>query len=79
MGSTAAVELVDALETLGVGYSSEVHGVFTPVIPPAWVGEKEFWLVFTQCCGNPRPPLNHYNFLLQRVEFSANGNAGVAA
>ena len=24
-----------SLETLGVGYSSEVHGVFTPVIPPA--------------------------------------------
>ena len=28
-------ELKTTLETLGVGYSSEVHGVFTPVIPPA--------------------------------------------
>ena len=46
-------------------------GGYTPVIPPAWVGEKEFWLVFTQCCGNPRPPLNNYNFIAQRVSFSA--------
>ena len=45
-------------------------GGYTPVIPPAWVGEKEFWLVFTQCCGNPRPPLNNYNFIAQRVSFS---------
>ena len=39
----------------------------TPVIPPAWIGEEDFWLVFTQCCGNPRPPINHYNFNAQHV------------
>lgn len=44
-------------------------GGYTPVLPPAWVGESEFWMAFTQCCGNPRPPLNHYNFNLQRVSF----------
>jgi hypothetical protein len=46
-------------------------GGYTPVIPPAWVGESDLYLAFTQCCGNPRPPLNHYNLLLQRVEFTA--------
>eukprot|EP01062_Namystynia_karyoxenos_P060317 TRINITY_DN51879_c0_g1_i1.p1 TRINITY_DN51879_c0_g1~~TRINITY_DN51879_c0_g1_i1.p1 ORF type:complete len:546 (+),score=157.27 TRINITY_DN51879_c0_g1_i1:87-1640(+) len=42
-------------------------GGYTPVIPPAWVAEDGFWIVFTQCCGNPRPPINHYNFNAQRV------------
>lgn len=44
-------------------------GGYTPVIPPAWVGKNDFWLVFTQCCGNPRPPLNNYNFNAQHVTF----------
>lgn len=42
-------------------------GAYTPVFPPAWVGTAELWMVSTQCCGNPRPPLNHYNFNVQRV------------
>ena len=37
------------------------------VFPPAWLGEDELWMAFTQCCGNPRPPLNNYNFNVQRV------------
>jgi hypothetical protein len=44
-------------------------GGYTPVLPPAWIGETDFWVVFTQCCGNPRPPLNHYNFNAQHVTF----------
>jgi len=44
-------------------------GGYTPVIPPAWIGDNDFWIVFTQCCGNPRPPLNNYNFNAQRVTF----------
>lgn len=42
-------------------------GAYTPVIPPAWVADDHFSLVSTQCCGNPRLPLNNYNFLVQRV------------
>jgi hypothetical protein len=42
-------------------------GAYTPVIPPAWVADDYFSLVSTQCCGNPRLPLNNYNFLVQRV------------
>ena len=41
----------------------------TPVFPPAWLDNEGLWMVFTQCCGNPRPPLNHYNFNAQRVDF----------
>ena len=42
----------------------------TPVFPPAWIGDgggDDFWMVYTQCCGNPRPPWNHYNFNAQKV------------
>ena len=46
-------------------------GGYTPVVPSAWVSDHDFWLAFTQCCGNPRPPLNHYNFNLQRVTFTS--------
>jgi len=46
-------------------------GGYTPVIPPAWVGHSDFWLVFTQCCGNPRPPLNNYNFNAEHITFQA--------
>ena len=49
-------------------------GGSTPVIPPAWVGEDDFWIVFTQCCGNPRPPLNNYNFNAQHVTFTNNAD-----
>jgi len=44
-------------------------GGYTPVFPPAWMGDDDFWMVFTQCCGNPRPPLNNYNFNAQHVTF----------
>tara|TARA_B110001452_G_scaffold115019_1_gene95427 strand:- start:418 stop:657 length:240 start_codon:yes stop_codon:yes gene_type:complete len=54
-------------------------GGYTPVIPPAWVGADGFWMAFTQCCGNPRPPLNHYNFLLQRVSFGGARSGGEQA
>ena len=53
------------------GGSDGSRGGYTPVIPPAWVGESDFWIVFTQCCGNPRPPLNNYNFNAQHVTFKA--------
>ena len=49
-------------------------GGYTPVIPPAWVGKDDFWIVFTQCCGNPRPPLNNYNFNAQHVTFTSNAD-----
>ena len=45
-------------------------GAYTPVIPPAWINETDlsFWIVSTQCCGNPEfPPTNHYSFNAQRV------------
>ena len=45
-------------------------GGYTPVFPPAWLEQGGMWMVFTQCCGNPRPPLNHYNFNAQRVAFT---------
>jgi hypothetical protein len=44
-------------------------GGYTPVFPPAWLEDGGLWMVFTQCCGNPRPPLNHYNFNAQHVVF----------
>jgi len=51
-------------------------GGYTPVFPPAWIAsEEEMWMVFTQCCGNPRPPLNHYNFNAQRVITKRLGSA----
>ena len=43
-------------------YSDGSSGAYTPVVPPAWAeGEdKSFWIVSTQCCGNPQfPPTNH--------------------
>jgi hypothetical protein len=43
-------------------------GAYTPVFPPAWIGQREFQMVSTHCCGNPRLPLNHYNFNIQRVQ-----------
>ena len=45
-------------------------GGYTPVFPPAWIGDgggDDFWMVYTQCCGNPRPPWNHYNFNAQKI------------
>jgi hypothetical protein len=47
-------------------------GGYTPVIPAGWISAEDssFYLAFTQCCGNPRPPLNHYNFNLQRVNIT---------
>jgi len=43
-------------------------GAYTPVFPPAWMKEKELWMVSTQCCGIPQfPPTNHYSFNAQRV------------
>ena len=51
-------------------------GGYTPVFPPAWIeaweqplgaGSNDFWMVYTQCCGNPRPPWNHYNFNAQKI------------
>jgi hypothetical protein len=53
-------------------------GGYTPVFPPAWIGEDDFWLVFTQCCGNARLPLNNYNFNAQHVTLKMLGNATVA-
>lgn len=47
-------------------------GGYTPVFPPAWIGEDDLWMVFTQCCGNPRPPLNHYNFNAQHITLTIN-------
>ena len=59
----------------GIDNSNEASfGGYTPVIPPAWVGEDDFWIVFTQCCGNPRPPLNNYNFNAQHVTFTNNAD-----
>ena len=43
-------------------------GAYTPVFPPAWMNETSLYMVSTQCCGNPRPPLNHYGFNVQRVD-----------
>ena len=40
-------------------------GGYTPVFPPAWLEDDGLWMGFTQCCNNPRPPLNHYNFNVQ--------------
>ena len=47
-------------------------GAYTPVMPPAWSGETDFWMVSTQCCGNARPPWNNYNFNAQHVSFKLN-------
>jgi hypothetical protein len=47
--------------------SPSLLGGYTPVFPAGWIGKDDFWMVFTQCCGNPRPPLNHYNFNVQHV------------
>ena len=59
----------------GIDNANEASfGGYTPVIPPAWVGEDDFWIVFTQCCGNPRPPLNNYNFNAQHVTFTNNAD-----
>lgn len=54
-------------------------GGYTPVMPPAWIGATDFWLVFTQCCGNPRPPLNNYNFNAQHVTFKLAASAQAPA
>ena len=48
-------------------------GAYTPVFPPAWMGETSVYMVSTQCCGNPRPPLNHYGFNVQRVDLHVKG------
>jgi hypothetical protein len=46
----------DDWSAIDMGGERSVGG-YTPVIPPAWIGQDDFWLVFTECCGNPRPPL----------------------
>mmetsp|Transcript_24286 Transcript_24286/g.45446 ORF Transcript_24286/g.45446 Transcript_24286/m.45446 type:complete len:471 (-) Transcript_24286:170-1582(-) len=45
-------------------------GAYTPVIPPAWQGQSDFWIASTQCCTGQyfAKPLNHYNFILQHVQ-----------
>mmetsp|Transcript_17753 Transcript_17753/g.24772 ORF Transcript_17753/g.24772 Transcript_17753/m.24772 type:complete len:175 (+) Transcript_17753:95-619(+) len=46
-------------------------GAYTPVFPPAWMGDEDMWMVSTQCCigsSHPNTPDNHYNFIVQHVE-----------
>ncbi len=52
-------------------------GGYTPVFPPAWMGDEEFWVVSTQCCNPfPRsPPDNHYTFNAQHVTLKLNRSA----
>ena len=49
-------------------------GAYTPVMPLAWSGETDFWMVSTQCCGNARRPWSNYNFNAQHVSFKLNAS-----
>lgn len=42
-----------ALDQLGVGYSSEVHGIFTPAIPPAAQARARRFMQGRPCGGGP--------------------------
>ena len=42
-----------ALDTLGVGYMSEVHGIFTPAIPPAAQARARRFMQGRPCGGGP--------------------------
>jgi hypothetical protein len=48
---------------------------YTPVMPPAWIGDSDFWIVSTQCCGNERLPWNNYYFNAQHVAFKLNSSS----
>jgi hypothetical protein len=51
-------------------YDDGSTGAYTPTFPAQWVNETDdsFWMVSTQCCGDPEfPPTNHYSFNAQRV------------